>query len=76
MKYKLYVVPSFTVPNKSYAVREFEDGEFRCSCPAFVLKERDLVICKHITKVIKGKKDVQSRKENKSMGASQKGTQR
>lgn len=44
---QFYTVPSETTVGKVYTVRKLATGEIRCSCPAFVFRNK----CKHIKKI-------------------------
>jgi len=47
-------VPSATDPSKEYKVSEDEQGNWLCSCPAFIFQKRPIAEkrpCKHIQKV-------------------------
>lgn len=72
---KVYKVQSFTDPNTTYDVRSLPDGEWRCSCPQFVFREKETIICKHIGKVMQDLRNDKSRKKDQSMEQSQEGTQ-
>ncbi len=45
---KIIKIKSFTDPQKEYLVRHLDDGSWRCSCPLFIMKERQIGECKHI----------------------------
>lgn len=49
---KIIKVKSFTNPKKEYFVR-FKDDEWHCNCPDFLMRGKELGVCKHILKVIK-----------------------
>ena len=66
-----YQVKSFTDPNKTYTVRWLDDGSWRCDCPMFIFHEKDIIVCKHIIRIIKGDKSGQ---KNQGLGTSQKET--
>ena len=46
----LFEVPSFTDPNKTYVVRKTDDG-YRCDCPHFIFREKQIHKCDHIRKL-------------------------
>jgi len=53
---KLIRVKSFTDPNIEYTVRQTEDGDWLCSCPNFLTRAKQIIMCKHIGKVIHDEK--------------------
>jgi len=53
---KLIRVKSFTDPNIEYTVRQTEDGDWLCSCPNFLTRAKQIIICKHLGKVIHDEK--------------------
>lgn len=59
---KIHNIHSETEPDKTYIVREFEDGSMRCSCPRFVFNDK--TPCKHIIQILSDETD---RTKNKGM---------
>lgn len=53
----LHTIESFTEKNKRYVIRQMPDGDYRCSCPDFVFRERKKQKCKHVDRFLFEKGD-------------------
>lgn len=69
---KLFKVESFSTKGQYYTVRILDSGEVRCSCPSFIFREGEIIVCKHIKKALKDYRDEQ----NKTMGKNKTGVKK
>ena len=52
-KARFYRIRSFTDPERFYTVRCMPNGAWLCSCPHFLMRQRQIGECKHIRRVRK-----------------------
>jgi len=60
VQYKLRAtIRSFTDPKKKYTIKQKENGQLTCNCPAWIFNHSGDRKCKHINAILKSKDPIE-----------------